>query len=195
MTPFFNCSTLILAAGFSQRMGSPKALLKFNETDIFLTQIISQFLNFGIQNVVVVVNPQVNELLQKEHPGVYNISKICVNHYPQKGRNVSIKKGIEEITTDYCFIHNVDNPFVSDVTLKLLYNNKEKASVIIPCFKGKGGHPILINKKVLDSIIKMPENISLRDFLLQFSSLRIECQEKNISTNISTPEDYKQYFA
>ncbi|HBX51903.1 MAG: hypothetical protein A2275_12260 [Bacteroidetes bacterium RIFOXYA12_FULL_35_11] len=191
---YSNTSALILAAGLSQRMGSPKALLKFNETEIFLTQIINQFLNSGVSNIVVVVNKEVHELLQKKHPDIFQKCKICINPEPEKGRNISIKKGIAEITTDYCFIHNVDNPFVDEKIVNILLHQKENADVIIPCYEGKGGHPVLINRKVMYAIHAMPQHLSFRDFLMQFKPMRIETNVKYILVNISTPEDYKRYF-
>src|SRR5262245_43302983 len=55
---------IVLAAGKSSRMGSPKALLKLPNGETFLTQVVRTFVDAGVDDVVVVLGHEALAIAQ-----------------------------------------------------------------------------------------------------------------------------------
>ena len=92
------------------------------------------------------------------------------------------------------FIHNVDNPFVCQETLELLYENFYNCDYCVPTFENKGGHPIIISNKIIQKTFDLPGDKNLNEFLRQFIRKNVPVQDNKISLNINTKEDYEKYF-
>ncbi len=95
----------------------------------------------------------------------------------------------------YCFLQDADNPFTSAKTLDILYLQKDSEKYIIPAFQGKGGHPVLLGKNVIDHIANHPADIgNLKEILKNTPKKKIELMEKSVLVNINTPEEYNRFF-
>ncbi|MHB8259065.1 MAG: nucleotidyltransferase family protein [Bacteroidia bacterium] len=185
---------LILAGGKSGRMHSPKPFLKYGSRT-FIEKIIDEFDVCNFSEIVVVLN---HELLGVTNEG--DISKVlekCTivkNDNPEMGRYHSIKLGVNRIIgADFCFIHNVDNPFVSSLLIKKLYMNRNENGYTLPVYKGRGGHPVLISKKIIEAINKDIVTLAtLKDVLKNFNRKELEVEDERILININSPEEYQQ---
>jgi CTP:molybdopterin cytidylyltransferase MocA len=189
-------SAIILSAGESSRMGVPKFSLQFDENIIFLQKIVKEFTDFGCYEIIVVINEIGNKYLKENELFLPENVKIVVNEHPEWHRFYSLKIGVNALSeTNNCFVHNVDNPFVNHDVLKALFNNINTADYISPEFAGKGGHPFLLSEKVLKKIAQTEEDQKhLKEFLNQYSRLRIKIEDEKVLTNINTLEDYSRYF-
>ncbi len=95
--------------------------------------------------------------------------------------------------TENCFIHNSDNPFINQEILNKVYTNKKNDGYVSPTYNGRGGHPILISKPIIEKIINSSENNSnFRDIINKFPSKKIEINNKEILTNINTKSEYNK---
>ncbi len=188
-------SAIILAAGYSSRMGVSKALLRYDNKNSFVKKALQVYTDFGCKEVVIVVNselsnePSITSLLSK------NI-KLVTNPYPDKGRFFSLKCGCKNLDFENdIFVHNVDNPFVEKNLLNELLANQGEYDYLYPSYKGKGGHPILLSQKVVMAITGENNfNQNLKLFLKNFPNSRIEVDNPNVTANINTKEDYNNYF-
>jgi len=175
-------SLILLTAGKSERMGIQKANLLLNGKS-FYDIIISTYKKSNITDRINVIN---NKLEIK--------NKNTINNFPEKGRLFSLQLGLKEIESDWYFIQNIDNPFVSVEILHKFINCKKEADIIQPIYCGEKGHPILISKRVKQVILKETDyKLTLRDVFSKFSKQQIEVDDNTILTNINTPEDYKKY--
>ncbi|MFP5470267.1 MAG: NTP transferase domain-containing protein [Bacteroidia bacterium] len=186
---------IILAAGNSQRMGSCKFFLLMDSGLTFFENIIIQLSNFGIENIIVVTQKtHLKELkrLSKKH----KISPIFItNDFPERGRFYSVQLGIKHtIQSEFSFIHNADSPFIETSVLEKLYDSREKAEVVYPIFNKKGGHPVLVNNKVKQGLIKMPVNSVLKESLKEFKRISVDVDNELITADIDTTEDYEKYI-
>jgi molybdenum cofactor cytidylyltransferase len=190
-----NTSALILASGLSRRMQTSKAELPFDANQIFFQKITNEYLQFGCKEVVVVMNSK-NYRTLKEKIHISDKIKILINKSPEKGKFHSLKIGIAELEkAPLIFLQNIDNPFTDINLLNILYNNFDKADYIIPSFKGKGGHPVLISEKVINSVKNSEDrDIHLKKFLNQFNKIYLQTDNEKISVNINTISDYHFYF-
>ena len=188
-------SAVILSSGLSERMRQPKALLKWNQSLTFIGKIIGEFERFGCERIVCMIN-ETTELPCSKLVVPQNV-KFVVNHHPEWGRFYSIRTGLSEVTgSDYCFIHNVDNPFVNNDTIEKLYSQRSKQRWCSPVFNGKGGHPVLIPDQIIKSIVEKQElNTTLADVLNNYPVVKIEMDDDSIHRNINTPEGYEHYFS
>ena len=189
-------SAIILAAGFSTRMGEPKFDLKLPDGKSFLEHIAQQYFDFGCEEIIVIINSDGFKYL-KENP-FKNPEKLsfAVNQTPESGRFGSVQCGVNVLKTkNPVFIHNVDNPFARAETLKKLSKSLSGFDFAKPVFNGKSGHPVHVGKKVIQAIIDETDTaIKLRSFLKQFNQQEVEVEDPSILININTIEDYRQVF-
>lgn len=189
-----DCAVVVLAAGKSQRMGKEKALLKYNSNSIFFEKIIETYIEAGVQNISMVVNPNLYRIIST---GFFKNSKkisILVNRSPELGRMYSIQLGIEQHISKHIFIQNIDNPFVSNELIEKLRENYKENHYVSPYYNNKGGHPILLCKNIAEQLLRMPD-VSLRIALSNFNKIKLPVDDSSILTNINTPEAYKRNFS
>ena len=189
-------SVIILAAGQSTRMGRPKFALKFDEKFTFLEKIITGYNSFGCRQIIVVLNEE-GELYLKENPIKFfdNIS-IVTNFHLEWERFYSIKVGLKQLNpSSGAFIHNVDNPFVNIQVLKSLQGELAETDYVVPFFKGRGGHPVLLSKKIIKHIIAEKSNeLNFRGFLKRHTKKVVEVGNERVLVNVNTGKDYKRFI-
>ncbi|MDD2279168.1 MAG: NTP transferase domain-containing protein [Bacteroidales bacterium] len=187
-------STIILSSGFSERMGQPKALLKWDESTTFIEKLINEFIQAGSAKIVCMINERIEPFCK--HLSFPSNVEFIVNHYPERGRFLSILTGVGALDeSNYCFIHNVDNPFVTNELINDLLVHKESGKWCSPVYNGKGGHPVLLPKKVINKIAAVTDlDTTLRDILEQFPKISVTTNDDTILRNINTPEDYNLWF-
>jgi len=194
--PIKPTSVIILSAGFSSRMGQAKFSLKLPNGKSFLEQIAQQYFDFGCEEIIVVINPEGEKYLEESSLKSQGRLRFVVNQNPEAGRFGSVQCGVKALKTKTpIFIHNVDNPFARIPTLEKLLANLEGYDVAKPVFEDRGGHPILISKKVIDAMLNEtnPSTI-LRSFLKPFKHKEVEVEDSSILININTMENYRRFY-
>ncbi len=183
---------IILAGGISQRMGAHKALLPYLNGENFLQHIIRIYHEAGIYKIVVVLNAKIDLPANKANQGEIKIIK---NSFTEKGRIYSLQLGLAaENKLSYCFIQNIDNPFVTKKIIYDLYKSREKADYVCPVFANRGGHPIIISSKIIEHVLNLRTYEStLREVLAKFNRFDIDADEKCL-LNINSPAEYKLHF-
>lgn len=189
-------SAIILAAGKSSRMGLPKLALRYNETKIFIEQIVNEYESFGCEEILIVVNGTGNSFLTENKIQFSGNVKIVINNHPEWHRFYSLKTGAKSMSEVLpVFVHNVDNPFVNHEVLNELLRNTDKVDYISPEFDGKGGHPILLSEKIIKDVIATVENqIHFKEYLNKYPKKKVQVDDEKILVNINTLEEYKKYF-
>jgi molybdenum cofactor cytidylyltransferase len=187
-------TALILAAGYSSRMGRFKPLLPIGPVTA-LERSVQLFRDSGIDDVRVVIGYQAEDLvplLQKL--GVPWI----INERFQEGMLSSVKAGIEtlESSRKAFFLLPADIPLVRPGTVVDLLNAYEKDSpdILYPCFFGKRGHPPLISAALRSGIQSWDREGGLRSFLQQSQCrfVDVEVADEYILLDMDTPEQYEE---
>lgn len=187
-----NFAAIILAAGYSSRMGAFKPLLKFEEYTALET-IINAFTTSRVCNIIVVVGHRGKEVMD-----VLKGSQVkCIeNKDYSQGMYSSVLKGIEVLNEDVnaFFMLPVDIPLVKVHTIETLKNQYLccDKGIIYPTFNGRRGHPPLIDCKYKDIIVKTNEDGGLRNVLSKFDedSLNVPVFDKFTIMDMDTKEDY-----
>ena len=190
-----NVGAIILAAGNSTRMNSWKPFLKFDKDNTFIEKIISTFLHWGCKEIVVVINKDVKN--HSEYFDQLPEKVTCLlNKHPEFERFYSVKFGLQTIRkSDFCFIQNVDNPFIDSQILDLLYQQRSDEKYVSPVFENKGGHPVLLNRENINHILNWPVNsANFKKVLNSMEGLNVEMPDDRVLININSPEEYKRFF-
>jgi molybdenum cofactor cytidylyltransferase len=186
---------VILAAGRSVRMGELKAFLRFDELQPFIGKIISIYSGWGCREIVVVTNHEALPRMKQADIIPHGVT-VIVNDHMEFERFYSVKLGLEAIiSASFCFIQNIDNPFIDAGILDQLYGHRSDEKYVSPVFMGKGGHPVLLNRKNMDQICRWNENsATFKDVLKTMAVQTIDMKDDRVLININCPEDYHRLF-
>ena len=186
---------LILAGGRSERMLYPKSYLLF-KGKTFLKTIIDEYVDAGIRNICVVINEKFNCGEWEKYLDEIRADVTIINNpNPEFGRSHSLKLGIKKMLgLDFCFIQNVDNPFVNKELINRLMETKNSFGYTSPTHMGRSGHPVLISKIIMRYIDQLPEgDFNLKSVLSGFNKKKFEVNNDNILVNINTADDYQKH--
>lgn len=190
-------NSLLIAAGFSTRMGEFKPLLLFQNEPIIIS-IIKKLLTFS-SKVFVVTGFKERELtltIKKYYSETELKEKIVFISNPvfEKGMFTSLQKGLSKAKDcDWLLYHFVDQPLLpQNFYTDFISQTDDKFDWIQPSFKGKKGHPVLIKNTLFERIPEADENSSLRE-VANSKDIRKkiwDCNYKEVLVDIDTPEDY-----
>lgn len=189
-------SVIILSSGNSTRMNTPKAFLMFDNSKTFLEKIIETYIESGILNIILVVNPglygRASSMLSKYK--VRSNVKLIPNRFSDLGRFYSIRLGLFNCDTPHTFLQNIDNPFISANLIEEMTRLSSNSNYVVPAYKNQEAHPILISKKIIDSIVTTKGvNYHLKTMLQSFPKSVLDWNDKNILLNINTVDEYRKY--
>jgi len=188
---------LILAAGFSDRMGTPKPFLPYDNNVIFIEKIIQSYIEFGCSKVVITYDENIEQWKGMIESFDNNDSVVfALNLHPEYERFYSVKIGLSIMNDiDFCFLQNADNPFITRTVLSTVYSRRKIDAFVVPTYNGQGGHPILLGNDVIDNILEVDGyNKNLKDILLLKRRINCDVNDASVLVNINSPDDYKKYF-
>jgi len=186
---------VILAAGRSERMKEMKAFLLFDKQNLFIKKILSTYSGWGCREIVVVTNQEAS-LRMKQTDMIPAMVKIVVNDHLELERFYSVKLGLGSIrTSSFCFIQNVDNPFIDETILDRIFQYRSEEKYVSPVFENKGGHPVLLNWENIGCIRNWPVDTAIfREVLNTMECQKVEMQDNRVLININSPEEYRKFF-
>ena len=186
---------VILAAGKSERMKELKALLPFDGKLRFIDRIISTYSGWGCREIIVVTNPEAWQRIDRAGGLPPRVTTV-VNDQLELERFHSVRLGLGAITTSsFCFIQDVDNPFITPDILDRLFEHRSHTEYLSPVFGQKGGHPILLNRENITKILNWPSKLAnLKEVLNSMECSKIEMDNDRVLVNINSPEEYNSYF-
>jgi CTP:molybdopterin cytidylyltransferase MocA len=107
----------------------------------------------------------------------------------------SIKKGVFSLSGKKHFIlQMIDQPFIGqDLYNKIIEKYDGESPLLQPVFNNKKGHPIIINKKLIN-LIKNDTSNSLREFLSPYYKdiQLVEYGKDTVLQNLNSYESFKK---
>ena len=197
---------LIIAGGYSSRMGDFKPLLPVKGKPLIEDRILSM-VKAGISPIFVVTGYKREELeaIIKEIKSRIPLAiKVVVIHNPDydKGMFASIKTGIEGISNygekhvNGVLLLPVDYPLINEAHYAKLYDAwlDKSDQFAVPCYYGKKGHPLLIPKRAWSEIISYEGDKGLKGITNAYEDrceiLRVEMKDERVLLDMDTPSDY-----
>jgi putative nucleotidyltransferase with HDIG domain len=185
-------AAIILAAGYSSRMGEFKPLLPFGDGTV-LERDVSLFRDAGIVDVRVVIGHRAADLLELLER--LNTRPVMNERY-HDGMFSSVRAGVESLGADIeaFFLLPVDIPLVRPATVQLLVERFDDGtgSIIYPAFYGKRGHPPLIPARYREEIVNWHGEGGLKSFLSRHEdeAVNIDTEDENILLDMDTLAEY-----
>lgn len=184
-------NAIIMASGFSSRMGQNKLLLQFNSKPL-IEHILDKLLLCGFCcNILVAQNKRILEIGEKKG------MKTVYNSKAYEGQSQSIKLGIlnSPEALGYAFF-TADQPLINTETIKFLMKKfyKYKDSIIVPCFKGRRGSPVIFPRAFIDELLALKGDIGGKAVINKhLESVKfIEVTKDYFLWDIDTEDDYRR---
>jgi molybdenum cofactor cytidylyltransferase len=180
---------LILAAGESRRMGSPKALLRYSG-ETFLDTLTALFTP-RCAPVVVVLGAHADEIrATATRPATF-----VVNPDYRLGMTTSLQRGLRAVPPDCegVLFTLVDHPAASPATLDALLAPLNPPLVRVPRYHGKRGHPIWFSRDLISEFLALPSDGPARDIVARHVDRTeyLDLDDPGIVADIDSPEDYR----
>jgi len=185
-------TAIILAAGQSIRMGEPKLLLPWGKSTVLQT-VVSVLQSAGVDEALVVtgaMREEVEALIGRSVQTVFNPA------YAEGKMLSSIQAGLAEKQREAraALICLGDQPQVQvrSVQRILQIYHRTGASIVVPSFEKRRGHPWLVGREHWDEILAMKTPETLRDFLNRHASkIRyLEVNTPSVLADLDTPNEY-----
>ena len=184
---------IVLAAGESKRMGYPKMLLDFHGKTMLET-VINNVKASGVDDILVVLGAYRNEL---ENIVMKTGIRSCYNDIYKEGMLTSVQCGFRNIPdkTEAVLVFQGDQPLItSKVIVKVIEEYKRSGKgLVIPVYKNRRGHPLLVAGKYYSEIGKLDPQRGLRSLPEIFSSdvEEVVVDECGILRDFDTFEEYR----
>jgi molybdenum cofactor cytidylyltransferase len=179
---------LILAAGESRRMGSPKALLRYRGRT-FLDTLIS-LLAARCSPVIVVLGAGAGEI----RGGVAGDAVFVLNPDYRTGQTGSMQCGLRAAPADAegILFTLADHPAVAASTVDRLLA-EPRPLIRVPRFEGRRGHPIWFSRALLAEFLALPPDGAARDVVARNAAETeyLDLNDAGIVADIDDPAAYR----
>ena len=182
---------LILAAGESHRMGSPKALLDFRG-ETFLDHLVG-CLSAVCSTVIVVLGHGADHI--RAGVRASNEAIFVVNADYRLGQFSSMQCGLRAVPPDAAGVvfTLVDHPSVESSTLERLV--RSPATVAIPRREGRRGHPIFFSRGLIAEFLALPAEADARRVIERHAAQieYVDVEDPGILLDIDDPAAYRRF--
>ena len=173
-----NVSGIVLAAGASRRMGTPKALLDFHG-ETFVARL-RRVLEPYCREVIVVGPPEAA------------FAADVVNPNPERGMLSSLQCGLARVSADAEAVlwTLVDLPAVQPETVARVVDARPGERLRIARYTGKRGHPVWASRELLPEIARATG--TPKDVILKYEQdiVYVDVDDPGVVLDADTPEEY-----
>ncbi len=184
---------IILASGFSRRMGKNKLLMKIGEETI-LEKVIKEIKKSNISNIILVARE--DNIINL---GIKEKLKVVINDNAIYGQSNAIKLGLTKADLDKNFMFFCgDQPFIDSFSINKLVESSLnfKDNIIIPKVKDKIGSPIIFPNYLKFQLDKLEGDVGGREVIKNNKDRvkYIDIDNDLFLQDIDTLDDYKKFI-
>jgi len=184
--PAGRVASVILAAGFSSRMGAFKPLLDLGGR-LVLERCIRTFREAGVERILAVTGHRADEV---EAVALGSGAGVIRNPMYAQGMFSSVCAGISALPdVEAFFLLPVDIPLVRPATVGELLRHYD-GRVTYPCFAGEPGHPPLIPAGLIPAIAEHDGQGGLKALLETRRCLDVPVWDRGVLLDADTPEQF-----
>jgi len=188
-------AAIILAAGASERMGFPKALLPYRGRP-FLAGIMDACYAAGIEKRVVVLGYYADKI--KENVDLADVI-VAMSSDLDAGPIGSIRAGLDALAhepVDAVVVWPADRPHIAVATVESLVDGFRSTHkpIVVPTYEGKRGHPVLFARAVFAELLGAPRDEGARAVVHKDPGrvAEIAVDDAAVLEDFNTPDDYKK---
>jgi molybdenum cofactor cytidylyltransferase len=195
----FGVSAVVLAAGMSRRMGTPKQLLRLAGETI-LERTLKNVQDSQVSEIVLVLGFAADSVKKEifTDRGKMDRIKIVHNKDYQQGMGTSLRTGLAAVDAkaNAALIVLADQPFVSPETLDQLIacHQESKPQIIIPIYKGFRGNPVLLDRSVFAELQSLTGDVGCRAIFGSHTGdiRKLAVEDIGILLDIDSQEEYQK---
>jgi molybdenum cofactor cytidylyltransferase len=180
---------IILAAGSSANVGTPKALALFGEKTALLIAVDNCL---GLERSIVVLGCDAERVRGQ----VPRAAQVVINEKWREGQLSSLLCAMDIVPRSAAaLVYPVDHPLLQKQTVTQLVREFRKRTspeeIVMPRYRGKYGHPIILSASLRDELFgamtarevvyRIPERIRI-----------VEARTSAIYEDFDTPESYRK---
>lgn len=179
---------IVMASGFSRRMGENKLLMDFNGKTI-IENTFEALKKCDFKEVIVV--SQYEEVLKIANKYQF---KFVLNDNAQIGQSESIKLGIRNSgkCDGYMFFVG-DQPLINNDDLKELINEFEenKEYIVIPRYDNKTGNPVIFPTYLKNNLLSLKNDEKGKKVINEYDKIKYVNVSKYTLLDVDTKVDYE----
>lgn len=189
---------VIPAAGHSRRMGTPKLVLSLGEETV-IQRLVHGLSVDGITRTVIVARKEDSVLAS--HLAGMDVELVQPEiDPPDMKASVQaalrwIKEHFQPSVEDSWLLIPADHPVMNRALIEKLCSawSACDASVMIPTFQGRKGHPAFFRWSVAQDVFQLAEDQGINALWKEgtLDPLLYECDDSEILIDLDTPEDYE----
>jgi molybdenum cofactor cytidylyltransferase len=187
---------VVLAAGESSRMGSPKALLRV-DGQTFIERIVAALQASRVGKVLLILGHNADAIKAE----IRNLPvTVVVNEDYARGQLSSLVTAIQALQrekVDGILVHLVDHPFLDSGLVNRMIDRfyESKKLIVLPCYKGQRGHPVLFSSELFPELLSAPLDRGAKGVVgaHRGDTLEVETEDEGVILDIDTQEEYRQY--
>jgi molybdenum cofactor cytidylyltransferase len=183
-------AALLLAAGSSRRMGTPKQLLLLGDRTV-IRRCADTIFAAGVQDLVVVVNGESKKIVEALAGLPVQIVR---NDAAESQMADSVRIGIRALDDRFSgvLVCLSDHPLITPKTFDSIIkaHHRKPDGIIIPHHDGRRGHPALFSRTILNEILS---GGTLRDIIGKDERRvqLVDVDDEGILLDMDTDEDYQ----
>jgi len=193
---------IVLAAGASSRMGSPKALLSAH-SQTFVSRSARTMISGGVDAVIVVASVAAEGIRAALRSELGNCpTSVVENPDWTSGQLSSLIVGLDAVAAGPsagALVCPVDMPLFSEGTVAVLIEafRATRALVVRPVSGGRHGHPVLFSRALFDELRRADPGTGARPVVRAHAAecVDVEVDDPGAFIDIDTPEDYARWIA
>ncbi len=193
-------TAILLAAGFSSRMGAFKPLLQIGDKSA-IEHVIDTLKESNVKNIICVTGYQRDQI---QPILVKNQVEEAYNDDYGTGMFSSIQTGVSRIASlgnavKGFYLVLVDCPLIPPEVFHLMEANMKEygESFLVPCYRGKKGHPLYIPAGFVDEILNYHGDGGLKAITNRHDDqmVRLEVGIEGVVLDMDTPEGYEEVLS
>jgi molybdenum cofactor cytidylyltransferase len=190
---------IVLAAGASTRMGSPKALLRSPDNRPFVVRIVDTLLGSGLGRVTVVTGPHHDAIAAACAPlGERGAVQWARNPDPGRGQLSSLLVGMDAVVdanTEALLVTLVDVPMVTGATIQRIIAvwRATRAPVVRPAVGTRHGHPVIFDRQAFAALRAASPAAGAKEVIRAFEPRiqNVTVDDEGCLMDVDTPADYE----
>jgi len=188
-------AAVVLAAGMSRRMGTPKQLLRMGGETI-LERTLKNVRASNVGEIVLVLGHAADDLQKAiATEGL----KVVINPDYQQGMGTSLRFGLSAVDADAALIVLADQPWISSDTFNRLIecHQERRPQIIVPTYRGFRGNPVLLDHSVFHEMQALKGDVGCRAIFGDHTDgiLKLPVNDPGILLDIDSRDDFENLSA
>ena len=191
---------VILAAGDSTRMGSPKALLLTPQGRTFVVAIAQTFADAGLDDIVIVTGRDHDRITAAvaAEPSLTTRVRIVCNPDPARGQLSSLLTAMDAVVkpdTKAIVVTLVDVPMLTVDIVRLVVSEwqRTRAPIVRPAIGDRHGHPVIFDRDLFDELRAAPMSAGAKSVVRAHARdvLNVPVDDEGCLVDVDTPAEYR----